>query len=275
MKATITLTTLTLALAVTGAAVAQSGPAGGSGACQQVLLDHLELLPVGDLDAAEAAAVSYLREEEKLARDVYVTLSLSWELPIFSQIARSEQRHMDLVALLIARYGLGDPVVDDTIGVFSDPELATLYDQLVAAGSVSLVDALVVGATIEDLDLADLADRLLASDDLDVDLVGENLAAGSRNHLRAFVAALTIQGGSYAPQFIDPAAYAAIIAGDPERAVVYDEFGEILAECGGGAIGGGAGGAGGVGRSRGQRSGGGVGPGDGTGTGDCDGSGRS
>jgi hypothetical protein len=281
MKTTTMFTTLTLTAALTfaGAASAQNGPAndgsgngtpggGATAACQQALLDHLALLPIGDLDADEAAAVTYLREEEKLARDVYVTLSLSWDLPVFSQIARSEQQHMDLVALLIDRYELIDPIVDDEIGAFTNPELGALYAQLVAAGRQSLLDGLVVGATIEDLDLADLGDRLLASNDLDVDLIGENLAAGSRNHLRAFVGAISTNGGGYVPQFMDSADFAEIVASDPERGVVYDEFGEILAECGG------SGGSGGQGGGGGQGGNGGQGSGDGTGTGTCDGTGR-
>jgi len=291
MKASTMLTTLTLtaSLAVTGTASAQngSGPGGvrAGSICQQTLVQHLASLPVGDLDDDEATAVLFLREEEKLARDVYLTLSLSWDLPVFSRIARSEQRHMDLVGLLLDRYGLADPVGDDVIGQFDNSDLDALFDELVAAGQRSLVDALAVGATIEDLDLADLDAMLLASNDLDVDLIAENLAAGSRNHLRAFVGALADQGVTYAPQYLDEGAFAAIIASDSERGVVYDEFGEVLAECGsvgetGGAGSGGnqtrtggQGGSGGQNGHGGQNGNGGqAGAGDGTGV--CDGSGQ-
>ena len=287
MKATTILITLTLtaSLTMTGAASAQNGGPGGVRAgsvCSQALRDHLELLPVGDLDDDEAAAVVFLREEEKLARDVYLTLSLSWELPVFSRIARSEQRHMDLVALLLDRYGLADPVGEDVIGEFENPDLGVLFDELVAAGQQSLVDALAVGATIEDLDLADLDALLLASNDLDVDLIAENLAAGSRNHLRAFVGALAGQGVAYAPQYLDERVFAAIIASGSERGVVVDEFGDVLAECGNAGEAGGAGSggnqtrSGGRGGSGGQNGHGGQngtgGSGDGTGV--CDGTGR-
>ena len=50
----------------------------------QALFDEIETVP---LSAAEDAEVLYLREEEKLARDVYLTLAESWQLPIFSNIA--------------------------------------------------------------------------------------------------------------------------------------------------------------------------------------------
>jgi len=292
MKASTILTTLTLtaSLALTGAASAQNGPGAGGvrggSICHQALVQHLASLPVGDLDDDEAAAVVFLREEEKLARDVYLTVSLSWELPVFSRIARSEQRHMDLVALLLDRYSLADAVGGDVIGQFADPDLDVMFDELVAAGQRSLVDALAVGATIEDLDLADLEALLLASNDLDVDLIAENLAAGSRNHLRAFVGALADRGVTYAPQYLDEGAFAAIIASGSERGVVYDEFGEVLAECGNaGQVGGvGSGGnqarSGGQGGSGGQNghggqsgNGGQAGAGDGTGV--CDGSGQA
>jgi hypothetical protein len=89
-----------------------------------------------------------MREEEKLARDVYATLYDVWEMPIFSNISQSEQRHMNAVKVLIDKYDLVDPVTDSTVGVFTDPEFTWLYVLLVEQGSASLVDALIVGATI-------------------------------------------------------------------------------------------------------------------------------
>ena len=110
------------------------------------LFDEIEL---GSWSAIEEAEVVFLREEEKLARDVYLTLAEKWQLPIFSNIARAEQRHMDLVLLLLETYDVVDPIVDDTIGAFVNPFLAGLYTDLVADGSVSLIHAMVVGAPIE------------------------------------------------------------------------------------------------------------------------------
>jgi len=248
---------------------------GGVGACAQAFVEHLALLPIDDFDAEEIAAISFLREEEKLARDVYVVLSLSWDTPVFGRIARSEQRHMDLVAMLLARHELTDPVADDTIGAFSDPDLAELYDELTTLGQQSFADALMVGATIEDLDLADLAALRELSDELDVWLIVENLAAGSRNHLRAFTTALANNGLTYEAQYLDPWVMDEILAAEAERGVVYDEFGEVLAACG----------AQGAQNSPGSRSGGNRANADhasngsndgnrhGDGSGDCDGTG--
>ncbi len=211
------------------------GPGNGSGisGCQGALMERFDLLVPEDLDQAETAAIVFLKEEEKLARDVYLTLSLEYGTAIFTNIARSEDHHMGLVDHLIIRYGLEDPAEGNPIGVFTNPEIGTLFTSLVAQGQQSLLDALVVGATIEDMDLADLYVMIGATDNLDIALIAQNLAAGSRNHLRAFVKVLGLNGGVYEAQYLDPDVMAEILASDPERGVVYDEFGDVLAECGG------------------------------------------
>jgi hypothetical protein len=140
------------------------------------------------LGAADASAIAFMREEEKLARDVYTVLGDQWAVPTFTNIAASEQQHMDAVATLIDRYGLEDPAADTAIGEFEDPDLQALYDQLIAQGSTSLEDALQVGVLIEETDIADLAAR--ASDNPVVQRVWDRLTAGSENHLRAFQSAL-------------------------------------------------------------------------------------
>ena len=138
--------------------------------------------------ADDAAAIAFMREEEKLARDVYTVLGAEWGLPTFTNIAASEQQHMDAVATLIDRAGITDPAADTAVGEFRDPDLQALYDELVVRGLASLEDALQVGVLIEETDIADLAAR--ASDDATVQAVWDRLTAGSENHLRAFSAAL-------------------------------------------------------------------------------------
>ncbi len=199
--------------------------AGGLGA----LWDEIEPVP---LSAAEEAEVLYLREEEKLARDVYLTLAERWQLPIFSNIARAEQQHMDLVFWIIEAQGLIDPVTDDTIGVFLDPDLDSLYDTFTTDGEASLVAALTVGATIEDMDLADLLILLDLTDNDQIEIVAHNLAKGSRNHLRAFVRALAAQGETYTRQYLDQETFDAVLAADMERQMFYDADGEPVPACG-------------------------------------------
>ena len=138
------------------------------------------------LTEAEEHHILYMREEEKLARDVYLTLYELWGAEIFANISKSEQRHMDAVKSLVTRYGLVDPAFDDAIGMFTNQDFAVLYDQLVADGSVSLEDALNVGVLIEELDIADLNQALLETSQRTVRRVFLNLLNGSYNHLDAF-----------------------------------------------------------------------------------------
>lgn len=172
----------------------------------------LTTIPVSDLNAEETAALLYMREEEKLARDVYNALFTVWGQPTFSNIASSEQQHMDQIKLLLDRYGLTDPALD--LGKFTDPTLQALYDQLVAQGSVSLADALKVGAAIEEIDILDLQTRLALTDNADLQLVFNNLMNGSYSHLNAFAGVLTQQTGEvYQPQYLTAEAYQAIVTG--------------------------------------------------------------
>jgi hypothetical protein len=173
------------------------------------------LLPAtpGELSADETAALLYMREEEKLAHDVYVTLYDQWNLPVFQNISYSEQTHTDAVKALIDRYGLVDPA-SSTTGVFTNPDLQKLYNDLVSRGSQSLADALKVGATIEEVDILDLETRLAQVDNADIQQVFNNLMNGSYNHLRAFVSTLNIQTGeTYQPQYLSQEAYQAIVNG--------------------------------------------------------------
>jgi len=145
-----------------------------------------QYIPPPALTEAERDAIIELREEEKLARDVYLTLAQRWTVPIFTNIARSESNHMAAVKTLIVKYGLPDPVVDDSIGAFTNPVFAELYVELVAAGSASLVDAYEVGIAIEEMDIDDLTEALLEVEKADIRTVFENLLGGSENHLAAF-----------------------------------------------------------------------------------------
>jgi hypothetical protein len=142
--------------------------------------------PSGNLTQAEIDSLVVMREEEKLARDVYQTLAERWNAPVFSNIAKSETRHMTVVGQLIRANGLKDPVTDDTVGAFTDPKFAQLYNELVEAGSRSLDDAYQVGVRIEEMDIRDLQDSLAQVSNSNVRRVYQNLLRASQNHLRAF-----------------------------------------------------------------------------------------
>ncbi len=178
---------------------------------------EVESLPTESISSAESAGLLYMREEEKLARDVYITLYKKWGTQIFSNISRSEEVHTNAVKSLLSKYKIADPVTNDEIGVFKNRELADLYKQLTDQGSVSLEEALKVGATIEDLDIKDLNNYIKDTDNQDINLVYNNLKRGSENHMRAFVAQLEAKGGSYTPQYISEEEYTAIIGSNTGR----------------------------------------------------------
>lgn len=170
------------------------------------------------LTEEESAGLRFMREEEKLARDVYLTLYETWGTPIFQNIANAEQTHMDAVLTLLERYGITDPVGNNTIGIFIDPTLQALYDQLIAQGTQSLGDALKVGAAIEEIDILDLEQGSAQTANEAIRLVYANLTKGSRNHLRSFVQTLARQTGeTYSPQYLSQAAYDTILNSAAER----------------------------------------------------------
>ncbi len=172
----------------------------------------------GQLTEAEIASLNFMREEEKLAHDVYLTLHDMWGLPIFQNISASEQNHMDSVLAVLQKYGQLDPASGNPVGVFVDPTLQNLYDQMVSQGSQSLLEALRVGATIEEVDIIDLDTRLTQTANADIQLTYENLLSGSENHLRSFVSTLERQTGeTYAPQYLTDDTYAAIMSGETGR----------------------------------------------------------
>ena len=142
---------------------------------------------ISSLSEEEIAGLLFMREEEKLARDVYNQLYELWRQPIFKNIDASEQMHMDQIKSLLDRYGLTDPALGP--GQFADPTLQALYNQLIAQGSLSLADALNVGALIENTDIADLQTHLSQTNQADIQLVYTNLMNASYNHLAAFTGA--------------------------------------------------------------------------------------
>ncbi len=151
--------------------------------------------------------VLLMREEEKLARDVYLTLYEKWNLRTFGNIAKAEQNHMDAVAYLMEIKGIADPVEYADVGVFTNEEIAGLYNTLVEKGSVSIVEAIKVGALIEDLDISDLEKLLANTTDEDTIRVYENLLAGSEQHMRAFINQLSRYNEKYEPAYISESRY--------------------------------------------------------------------
>ncbi|MDE2418560.1 MAG: DUF2202 domain-containing protein [Burkholderiales bacterium] len=162
------------------------------------------------LSQEEIAGLKFMREEEKLARDVYVALFNVWGAKVFSQIALSETTHTETILGLLTKYGIADPAVGKAEGVFEDPNLQALYNTLIAIGHPTLMDALKVGALIEETDIRDINVRKAVTNEADILQVYDSLLCGSRNHLRSFNSQLLNQGVAYLPQVITQAEWDAI-----------------------------------------------------------------
>ena len=179
-------------------------------------LAAVSLLPAGEAMAArrgsgttttlttqEKSDLIFMREEEKLARDVYLTLFEVWGTPVFANIATSEQQHMDAILGLLNTYKLPDPTVGKMVGEFANAELQALYDALIARGKQSALEALMVGGVIEETDIEDLVAAMETSRLSNIDKVYQNLLNGSYNHLRAFASNInSLTGQPYVAQVV-------------------------------------------------------------------------
>ncbi len=168
-----------------------------------------------DLISGEEAGILLMREEEKMAHDVYAVFGQTTDLVIFDNIASGETNHYNAIGYLISNYKLTDPSTG-VEGTFNNTDLAALYEKLVAAGKVSLTEALKTGALIEETDIADLEKLMATTTNSALLQVYGNLLRGSRNHLRSFVSTLSTYQITYAPTILSTDAYNAIISSPME-----------------------------------------------------------
>ena len=178
--------------------------------------DQAEVTETGILSQQEEEDLKFSREEEKLARDVYLFSYDKYGNNIFNNIAQSEQQHMDQVLILLNYYQINDPA-SSAMGVFSNQELQDLYNELTTKSNLSIIDALEVGAIIEDLDINDL--NILESRTTKSDLLSvyASLECGSRNHLRSYIGQLELNNTEYYPEFISIADFDEIINSSKEQ----------------------------------------------------------
>ena len=119
------------------------------------------------LSVSETEGILLMREEEKLARDVYLKLYEMWGINTFANIARSEQNHMDQVGSLLLKYDLNDPAKEEP-GEFTSELLQNLYNELVETGSLSAAAAIQIGLKIEELDIRDLEELIEQTENPDL-----------------------------------------------------------------------------------------------------------
>ena len=181
----------------------------------QIILDfpHISTFTTvtNNLKQSEIDGLLQMREEEKMAGDVYDSFFAMYGVINFNRISNSETRHTEAVLSLINYFGLTDPALS-TAGKFSNPAIQTLYNKLIAAGTSSNA-ALSTGGYIEEYDIADLKRLIAETTNTDILTVYNNLLRGSQNHLRAFVRTLSGVGITYKPQILSIADYNTITAG--------------------------------------------------------------
>ncbi len=184
---------------------------------EEEIMKTIDNLPKEELNSDETNGLVFMREEEKLARDVYITFYNTWGLKVFNNISKAEQKHTNAIKALLEKYELEDPMEVDEFGVFENEDLQNLYNSLIETGKQSLVEALKVGAAIEEIDILDLIKYKEKVDNEDIIFVYDNLTRGSRNHLRAYVKNLKNQGVDYIAQYMPEEDFLAIINSAMER----------------------------------------------------------
>jgi hypothetical protein len=175
-----------------------------------------KLVEGNELSDEQKQGLQLMREEEKLAHDVYSVLYEEWELPVFRNISNSESRHFDAVGYLLETYDVKDIAFSEP-GKFQNQDIAALYETLVTKGTKSLQDALEVGAYIEEVDIKDLQEQLDLNPDETIAMVYGNLLRASGNHLRAFTGQLSSRFEVYTPVVLSAKVYNGIVVSQFER----------------------------------------------------------
>ena len=152
------------------------------------------------LSQSEKDGLILMREEEKLAGDVYAYFYAKYALRPFTNINKSEVQHSGAVLRLLTYFGIPDPALTEA-GKFSNTDIQGLYDKLTADGSTA-EKALAVGAFIEEYDIADLRKLIAETQNADIKMVYTNLLNGSYNHIKAFTRVLAGRGVTYTPQIL-------------------------------------------------------------------------
>jgi len=175
-------------------ATAQGGPNRAAGT--QVANVHVDPDTTSALTPAEADGLQFMREEEKLAQDVYTLLGAKYDSRVFSNISRSETEHTSTVKDFLDAFQVADPAAGNAAGTYENDDLQALYAQLAAQGQTSFTEAVKVGIAIEERDIADLKARIAGTDREDLKAMYGNLLRASENHLRAFTRQLDGSAGT-------------------------------------------------------------------------------
>ena len=146
-----------------------------------------EIRVTGTASPELTALLTRLREEERMAHDLYAAFASAYPAsrPL-QRIVASEQRHFDAVGRLLTAYSVTDPSAGREAGSYADAQLQSLYDQWKAQGSTSRLGALKAAVELEKADIADLEKAVAATTEPDVLRVLNRLLTASRRHLEAY-----------------------------------------------------------------------------------------
>ena len=170
---------------------------------------NFKIVSSTDLTDIEVEMLQYVREEEKMARDVYLVLSGKFKKAIFKKIALSEQEHMDKVLCLMIHFNVEDPASDE-IGEFTNHHIQDMYDDLIDLAT-NIINGLTAGAIIEDYDIKDLNDWMEVTENESIISVFSNIVCGSGNHIISFTELLNGFDTEYTPTYITEEEYQAIL----------------------------------------------------------------
>lgn len=161
------------------------------------------------LTDSEKEGLLLMREEEKLAGDVYAYFYDKYALRPFFNINKSEVRHSDAVLSLLNYFGLKDPALSQR-GKFTNTSIQELYNKLTSEATTAEL-ALATGAFIEEYDITDLNKLIKDTENTDIKSVYTTLLNGSYNHINAFTRVLAYRGIVYLPKILSKTEYDEII----------------------------------------------------------------
>ncbi len=168
---------------------------------------------LAQITPAEAGYLQFLREEEKVAHNVYEVLYAIWNEPSFLEIMSEEAEHMEVLKHLLKQKDIPDPLegIETDNGIFTRPALKKMFEDLTAQGARSVTEAYKVAAIFEETDIRDLTNRFNATQDPDVREVYDELIHASEHHLRTCVQNLKRLGYAYPPTVLPREDYERII----------------------------------------------------------------
>lgn len=168
------------------------------------------------LTSDEKEDLLFLRELEKLAKDVYIYSYAKYNSKIFNNIISSEEKHMNSVLNLLEKYNIEDPA-SENIGDFKNPYIQDKYNHLIKLSETSLLNAIIAGDIIEDYDILDLIIKESRTTKPDLLNVYGSLKCGSKNHLRSFYSQTLLYDGAYTPDYLSPEEFDAIVSSSYEQ----------------------------------------------------------